>query len=155
MSLDSHRPGLEVSGSFTVDSPRTAVYDFLIDTASFPVVDPDMVDWSPHGIMVDGMEGTMRRRAGVMKVKTTWRVAGLVPGVRIVIDIRGMGYEMREVVELRDAGTGTEVRVLDSLTGTSLPGRLFVAASKGVIRRDIDARGRRLQAALEGPVHTS
>lgn len=149
MSSESRRPGLEVNGSFVVDSPRSAVYDFLIDTASFPVADAAMVDWSPHGLMVVGTDGTMRRRVGGgMTVKTTWHVVELVPGVRIVIDVRGMGYEMREVIELREAGAATEVRVLDSLTGTSLPGRLFVAASKGFVRRDIEARSGRLQAAL-------
>jgi len=149
MPSESRRPGLEVDAAFTVDSPRAVVYDFLIDTASFPVVDAAMVDWSPRGVMVAGTDGTMRRRVGGMTVTEKWRPVELVPGQRIVVDIRGMGYEMRETVELRDAGTGSEVRVLDSLTGTSLFGRLFVAVSKGFVRRDIEARGRRLRAALE------
>lgn len=155
MSLDSHRPGLEVSGSFTVDAPRSSVYDFLADTANLPVTDTAIIDWSPRGVMVAGTDGTMRRRAGALTAKMTWRVVELVPGTRIVIEVRGMGYEIREVVEFRDADARTEVRVLDSLSGTSLPGRLFVAASKGFIRRDIEARGRRLQAAFAEPARTS
>lgn len=155
MSLDSHRPGLEVSGSFTVDAPRSTVYDFLADTENFPVTDTAIIDWSPRGLMVAGADGTMRRRAGGLTVTMTWRVVELVPGTRIVIEVRGMGYEIREFVDFRDAGARTEVQVVDRVTGTSLPGRLFVAASKGVIRRDIEARGGRLQAALADPARTS
>jgi carbon monoxide dehydrogenase subunit G len=147
---ETGRPGLEVSGSFTVDRDRASVYDFLTDSANFAVVDAAMVDHSPEGRLAEGTEGWMRRRVlGPMKVRTSWRVAALEPDRKITVDIRGAGYTMRESVELTDAGSGTEVRVLDSLTGTSLPGRLFVMASRGFVRRDIEARGRRTQAALE------
>ena len=147
---ESRRPGLEVAGSFIVDRDRASVYDFLTDTVNFAVVDAGMVEHDPHGRMAEGIEGWWRRKVGGgLTVRNTWRVAALEPNRRIVVDVRGPGYVLRESVELTDAGSGTEVQVLDSLTGTSLPGRLFVMASRGFVRRDIEARGRRLQAALE------
>jgi hypothetical protein len=60
-----------------------------------------------------------------------------------------MGYRMRETVELSDDGPGTAMFVVDELSGTSLLGDLFVAISKGFIRRDLQARAALLRAALE------
>ncbi|MBI3751151.1 MAG: SRPBCC family protein [Chloroflexi bacterium] len=148
--LASRRPGLEVQATFVIDRPRHEVYDFLADTTNFPKVDRSLIDYSPRAQMELGMEGTMRNRRGGMTAATTWRVATLEPGTRIEMEIRGIAYRMTELVTLRDAseGHGTEMQVLDQLWGTSFPGRLFVAASRGFIRRDLIARGAALQAVL-------
>ena len=143
------RPDLEVEASFRVDRSRLAVYEFLTDTSSFRRVDSALIDYTPEGRMVAGMAGTMRHRRGGMTARTTWRVAALEPPTRIAIEIDGLGYRMTEVVTLDDAPDGTAVRVLDRLWGTSLVGRLFVAASRGFLRRDMEARGARLRTALE------
>jgi hypothetical protein len=131
------------------------VYEFLVDTDNFRLTDAALIDYTPHGMMAVGTAGTMRHRRGGMTVTTRWDVAQLVPGLRIVVCIRGMGYDMQEAVDLVDSGSGTEVRVVDSLTGTSLLGRAFVSMSKGFLRRDIAARGLRMRAALEDHGGTS
>jgi len=84
-----------------------------------------------------------------MTARTTWHVNELVPGELWRSRSAALGYRMREPVELSDDGPGTAMFVVDELSGTSLLGDLFVAISKGFIRRDLQARAALLRAALE------
>jgi hypothetical protein len=144
-------PQLEVEATFEIDRSRRETYDFLIDTRSFPKVDPTLVAFSPEGTMEPGMRGTMRNRRGGMTATTRWRVVTLEPPDRIDVEILGMGYRLVETVTLRDVadGKGTELRVVDRLWGTSWLGNVFVALSRGFLRRDLEARGGRLEHAMK------
>jgi carbon monoxide dehydrogenase subunit G len=137
-----------ISQDVAVARPRADVYEFLVDTANFKKVDRALVAYEPEGRMEVGTRGTMRHRRGGMTARTTWHVTELVPDERLAVEIRGMGYWMQELVELSDDGAGTAMRVVDTLAGTSLLGRLFVAISGGFIRRDLEARLSLLRTAL-------
>jgi hypothetical protein len=63
-----------------------------------------------------------------------------------------MGYGMIEEVDLEPTDTGTRARFVDRVWPTSLPGRLMVALSGGIMRRDLRARADRLKALLDGPL---
>jgi len=143
---------MEISDSFVIDRPRGDVFAFLVDTSHFKKVDRALVAFEPTGRMELDMHGTMQHRRGGMTARTTWRVTKLVAEERLGIEIRGMGYRMQEAVELADDDSGTAMRVVDTLSGTSQLGNLFVAISKGFIWRDLVARAALLRAALEsGP----
>jgi len=140
---------MEISDSFVIDRPRADVFEFLVDTAHFKAVDRALVAFEPSGRIELGTQGTMQHRRGGITARTTWRVTKLVYGESVEVEIRGMGYRMREAIELADDDSGTVMRVVDTLWGTSLLGNVFVAISKGFIRRDLVARAALLRAALE------
>lgn len=127
------------------------VYDFLVDQGSWAKLDPALTDVTPRGEVTIGMSGTMTRRVTGMKVTTYWTVTELAPGSRSTMVISGRGYELRETTSLAPAAAGTQVKIVDTLTPTSLGGRFFVAVSGRFIRRDLEARAGRLKALLEGP----
>jgi hypothetical protein len=56
---------------------------------------------------------------------------------------------MTETAELKAIPTGTRARFVDRVWPTTLPGRLLVALSGGIMRRDLRARAARLKALLE------
>ena len=142
------RHALEVVAEFRVPRPRHDVFEFLVDTGHFRQVDRALIDFEPHGRMIVGMQGTMRHRRAGITVRTRWRVVDLVPDERLVVRVRGAGYEMSEDLRLEETDGETLMRVVDLLVGTSRLGTLFVRISRSSIRRDLAARGERMRAAL-------
>ena len=125
------------------------VFDFLVETDNFPIVDRALVSFTPHARMRPGMTGTFVHRRAGFTARTTWEVMEFEPSRRVRVAVRGMGYAMDELATLDAAGSGTLVRFVDTVRPTSLPGRLMVALSSGIMRRDLETRAARLKTALE------
>jgi hypothetical protein len=140
---------LEIRTEVEVRRPPEAVYDFLIDTASFPLVDRALRAWTPDGVMREGLQGTFVHRRGLATARSTWSVEELARPTRIRVTIRGMGYEMVETATLLASGEGTLATFTDTVRPTSLLGRPLVALSGRIMRRDLSARAALLKAALE------
>jgi hypothetical protein len=141
---------LEIRHDIDVARPPEVVFDFLIDTASFRVVDRALVSFEPSGLMHVGLHGSFVHRRGGMTARSTWEVVELVRPSRIRIAVKGSGYEMDEIATLSAGGSGTLATFVDAVRPTSLGGRVMVALSGGIMRRDLDRRARLLKAALEG-----
>lgn len=88
-----------------------------------------------------------------MTIRTTYRVTDFRSPTRLEVAISGMGYAMTEAAELEAIPTGTRARFVDRVWPTTLPGRLLVALSGGIVRLDLRARAGRLAAALAPPDH--
>lgn len=86
-----------------------------------------------------------------MTARTTWTVTTFEPPHRLVVEITGPGYGMTEEAALEATAGGTSARFVDRVWPTSLPGRVMVALSGGIMRRDLRARADRLRRLLEGP----
>ena len=84
-----------------------------------------------------------------MTAKATWTTTEFEPPIRVTQYLRGMGYELTESVRLTAVDGGTDMHVVDTLLPTSLGGRVFVAMSRGIMKRDLRARSQRLKAILE------
>lgn len=141
---------MQVRHEVEIPRPPEVVFDFLIDTDSFPVVDRALVSYTPHGLMRVGLSGTFVHRRGGMTARTTWTVEELVRPSRLRVAVRGMGYEMDEEATLVATDSGTLATFIDTVRPTSIPGRLMVALSSGIMRRDLNTRSALLKAALEG-----
>ena len=140
---------MEIRHDIDVAQPPEVVFDFLIDTRSFPIVDRALVSFEPGGLMHVGLHGTFVHRRGGMTARSTWEVAELVRPSRIRVAVRGSGYEMDEIATLSAGGSGTIGSFFDAVRPTSLAGRVMVALSGGIMRRDLRQRARLLKAALE------
>jgi hypothetical protein len=68
---------------------------------------------------------------------------------RLVVELRGMGYQMTEAIELESSPLGTRARFVERVWPTSLAGRLMVALSGGVMRRDLAKRRALLKTVVE------
>lgn len=136
----------------TLDIARSPanVSAFLTDQHNWARLDPALIALTPRGTLAEGQAGTMTRRVSGIPVTTKWSVTELVPGSRLTMLIEGAGYQLRETTTLVSHDNGTHVTVLDELRATSVPGRLFVAISGPFIRRDLQARAKRLKELLEG-----
>lgn len=141
--------GFELTFDLEVDRRRDDVFALLVDPESFRAVDPALVDYGPKGPLTEGSTGWFKHRRGGMTAKTTWRVTELVAPSRVEVAISGMGYGMTEAAVLEETATGTRARFVDRVWPTNLPGRLLVALSGGIMRRDLQARAARLAALLE------
>ena len=141
--------GFELAYELEVARPPSDVFALLVDPESFRAVDPALVDYGPRGPLTAGSEGWFKHRRGGMTARTTFRVSELDPPRRIKVAISGMGYGMTEAAELEATPTGTRARFVDRVWPTTLPGRLLVALSGGIMRRDLRARAARLKALLE------
>ncbi|HEX5588787.1 MAG TPA: SRPBCC family protein [Candidatus Limnocylindrales bacterium] len=139
---------LEVSHGIDLAAAPETVFDFLVDTGNFRQLDRALVSYTPAGLMALGTTGTFVHRRGGMTARSTWKVAELVPPNRIRVAIVGAGYEMEETVTLEPLATGTRATFIDILRPTSIVGRLMVALSSGIMRRDLEARATRLVGAL-------
>ena len=53
------------------------VFDFLTDTASFPIVDQALVAYEPSGSMRVGLRGSFTHRRSGLTVRSTWEVVEL------------------------------------------------------------------------------
>ena len=142
--------GFELAYELEVRRSPAAVFELLSDTEHFQTIDPAMVDYGPKRPLVAGGEGWFKHRRGPMTARTTFRVLTLDAPRRLEVEIAGMGYGMTESAELEATPTGTRARFVDRVWPTTLPGRLLVALSGGIMRRDLRARAARLKALLEG-----
>jgi hypothetical protein len=112
------------------------------------VVDHALVSVEPMTPMALGSAGRMIHRRGGMTARTTWTVTAFDAPRALTVAINGPGYAMTESATLEATPTGTRIRFVDRVWPTSLPGRVLVALSGGIMRRDLEARSDRFTAAL-------
>ena len=141
--------GFELAFQIEVARPPAEVFAFLTSAEGLRAVDPALVDYGPPGPITAGGAGWFKHRRGGMTASTTWRVTAFEPPSRLDVAISGMGYGMTESAELEATTTGTKARFVDRVWPTTLAGRLLVALSGGIMRRDLRARAARLKAILE------
>jgi hypothetical protein len=142
--------GFELTFELDVARPPEDVFALLIDPDHFRDVDPALIDHGPSGPLVAGSEGWFKHRRFGMTARTTYRVTAFDAPDRLEVAISGMGYAMTEAAHLQPIPTGTRARFVDRVWPTTLPGRLLVALSGGIMRRDLHDRAARLKALLEG-----
>jgi carbon monoxide dehydrogenase subunit G len=140
---------MEIRHEIEVRRPPELVFDFLTDTASFPVLDRAVVSWTPDGAMRVGLHGTFVHRRGFATARTTWTVEELERPSRVRVAIQGSGYEMEETATLAMGEGGTRVTFVDTVRPTSIAGRVMVALSGAIMRRDLRARSALLKSTLE------
>lgn len=141
--------GFELDFDLEIAREPADVFAFLTSAEGLRAVDPALVDYGPPGPITAGGAGWFRHRRGGMTANTTWRVTAFEAPTRLEVAISGMGYAMTESAVLEATPTGTRARFVDRVWPTSLPGRLLVALSSGIMRRDLRARAARLKALLE------
>ena len=142
--------GMIIDGRVTVATPPERVFEVLVDPATWFEIDPTLIDVTPRERVVLGSTGTMRNRRGPGMVATvTWTTTEYVAGRRLSQHLRGFGYELTESIDLLPVASGTQMTVVDTLTPTSIVGRVMVAVSRGIMERDLRSRFARLQALLE------
>lgn len=144
--------GLIVETTLDLGRSPEEVFDYLADTRSFKAVDPALVEFAPEGRLEVGMAGRFLHRRGGLPARTKWHVRELDRPRHLLIEIRGMGYGMTEDVALEATATGTRARFVEHVWPTSLPGRVLVALSGGIMRRDLRARAERLATILDADV---
>ena len=91
---------MQIRHEIEVRRPPEVVFDFLIDTDSFRIVDRALVSYTPHGLLHVGLSGTFVHRRGGMTARTKWKVDELERPSRVRVAVRGMGYEMDETATL-------------------------------------------------------
>jgi hypothetical protein len=140
---------MQIRHAIEIARPPEDVFDFLADTDSFRVVDRALVSYTPHGVLHVGLSGTFVHRRGGMTARSTWTVAELERPSRLAVALRGMGYEMEEAVTLVANGTGTHATFVETVRPISMGGRVMVALSTGIMRRDLTRRAALLRSTLE------
>lgn len=143
--------GFQIGSTFQVDRSPTEVFAFLADTANFRAVDAALVDYAPTGPLRAGVQGRFAHRRGWMVARTTWTVTQLDPPRSLVVEVHGAGYAMTEAATLEPEAGGTRATFVERVWPTSRAGRLLVALSGGVMRRDLRARAARLKELLSVP----
>jgi Polyketide cyclase / dehydrase and lipid transport len=143
--------GFEIETVLDIERGPDGVFAFLADTRSFPALDPALVEVEPEGPLIRGMTGRFLHRRAGFPARTTWQVLTLDAPSRLVVELHGLGYAMTEALELEGSPLGTRVRFTERVWPTSFAGRLMVALSGGIMRRDLRARAARLKAVLEAP----
>jgi hypothetical protein len=141
--------GFELSFELEIARGPGAVFAFLTSPEGLRAVDPALVDYGPPGPITAGGKGWFKHRRGGMTAKTTWEVTEFEVATRLEVAISGMGYAMTESAALEATPTGTRARFVDRVWPTSLPGRILVALSGGIMRRDLRDRSARLKVLLE------
>jgi hypothetical protein len=149
--VSEDRGGFAIESTLELTRPPDEVFDYLADTRSFKEVDAALVEFEPQGRLEYGMTGRFLHRRNGLPARSTWHVIELDAPRRLSVEIRGMGYGMTEAADLEATPSGTRVRFVDRVWPTSLAGRVMVALSGGVMRRDLRARAERLRAILEQP----
>ena len=145
---DLPRGGFEIERRLEVTLVPGTVFDFLTDPTKFAVVDRALVEVEPTTPMALGTTGRMVHRRGGLTARTTWSVTAFEPPRGVSVAIRGMGYAMTESAALEATEQGTRITFIDRVWPTSLPGRLLVALSRGIMERDLRDRSGRLAGAL-------
>ena len=148
--MTAGRRGFEIESTLDIAQPPNEIFDFPADTRSFKAVDALLIEIEPEGRLAAGMTGRFLHRRGGLPARTTWRVTELDPPRRLSVEIHGMGYAMTENVDLEPTANGTRARFVEHVWPTSLRGRLLVALTSAIMRRDLRARADRLKAVLEG-----
>lgn len=64
---------MQIRHEVEVERPPEVVFDFLIDTDSFRVVDRALVSYTPGGLMHVGLSGAFVHRRGGVTARSTWR----------------------------------------------------------------------------------
>jgi hypothetical protein len=144
------RGGFEIERELDLGRDVSTVFDFLTDATKFATVDRALVDVEPTTPMALGTSGRMTHRRGGMTARTTWTVTAFEPPRALTVEIHGSGYAMTESAALTATQTGTRIRFVDRVWPTSVPGRLLVALSRGIMERDLRDRSERLVGALRG-----
>jgi hypothetical protein len=145
--------GFELRHEVDVAREPGAVFGFLTSPEGLRAVDPALMEYGPPGPITAGGTGWFAHRRGRLVARTTWRVTAFEPPGRLEVEIAGMGYGMTETADLEATATGTRARFVDRVWPTTIPGRVLVALSGGIMRRDLRARAARLKALLEGPAN--
>ena len=153
--MSQDRGGFAIESTLELTRPPGEVFDCLADTRSFKEVDAALVEFGPQGRLQYGMTGRFLHRRNGLPARSTWQVIELDAPRRLSVEIRGMGYGMIEEADLEATPSGTRVRFVDRLWPTSFAGRVMVAVSGGIMRRDLRARADRLKAVLEQPLDRS
>ena len=145
-----------IEGRITVAALPERVFSILVDPTTWFEIDPTLIEVTPRERVVLGATGTMRNRRGPGIVATVrWTTTEYVAGRCLSQHLRGFGYELTESIDLVPVASGTEMTVVDTLVPTSIAGRMMVAASRGIMERDLRSRFARLQALLDSvPVET-
>ena len=141
--------GFELEAEVDIERAQSDVFAFLADTRGFQELDAALVEVEPEGPLALGSSGRFLHRRGGLPARTTWRVTSLEAPSRLVVEVRGMGYAMTEALELEGNGLGTRARFVERVWPTSLAGRLLVAVSGGIMRRDLAKRRALLKTVLE------
>ena len=141
--------GFDLETVLEISRPTTEVFDFLADTANFKALDAALEEVEPHGRLVEGGNGRFLHRRNGFPARTTWRVLRLEAPRLLSVEVRGMGYAMTERIELEGTPTGTRARFAERVWPTSVAGRLLVALSGGIMRRDLRARADLAKSVLE------
>ena len=150
--MSEDRGGFAIESTLDLTRPPDEVFDYLADTRSFKEVDAALVEVEPQGKLEHGMSGRFLHRRSGLPAHSTWQVIELDAPRRLSVELRGMGYGLIEHAELEATPSGTRVQFLVRVWPTSLAGRVMVALSGGILRRDLRARAGRLKAVLERPV---
>lgn len=109
------------------------------------------MSFDPPGRMRVGEGGTFVHWRSGFTARSTWELRELDRPTRIRVTVRGTGYVLDETATLASAATGTHASFLVTVHATSLAGRIMVALSGRIIRRDLERRAERLRAVLESP----
>ena len=144
--------GFEIETVVDIERGPDVVFAFLADTRSFRALDPALVEFEPDGLLATGLRGRFVHRRGGLIARTTWRVESAEAPRHLEVEIRGAGYGMVEIADLEGTPSGTRARFVDRVWPTSLAGRILVAFSGGIMRRDLRARAGRLKSILEGEI---
>jgi hypothetical protein len=146
--------GFELETNVDLERPPEDVYALLADTRSFQALDAALVEVEPEGPLSLGLTGRFLHRRAGLPARTTWRVTALDAPSRLVVELRGMGYQMTEAIDLEGSAFGTRVRLTERVWPTSFAGRILVALSGGIMRRDLRARAALLKALTEAGAPT-
>lgn len=147
--------GFELSFDLDVARRPEDVFAYLVDASHFKDLDDALVDYGPPDDLHAGSTGWFRHRRGGMTANTTFTVTAFDAPRHLTVAIAGMGYEMTEAATLVSTPSGTRATFVDRVWPTSLAGRLLVALSGGIMRRDLAKRAALLAAALERPTQGS
>lgn len=153
--MSGGRGGFAIESALELTRRPDEVFAYLADTRSFKEVDAALIEFEPQGKLEHGMTGRFLHRRHGLPARSRWQVIELDAPRRLSVEIRGMGYGMTEEADIEASPAGTRVRFVDRVWPTSLAGRVMVALSGGIMRRDLRARAERLRALLEQPVDPS
>ena len=143
--------GFELQTDIEIERPEADVFALLADTRGFRALDSALVEVEPEGPLAPGMTGRFLHRRAGLPARTTWQVLTFTPPSRLVVELHGMGYAMTESVDIEGSLLRTHVRFTERVWSTSFAGRLLVALSGGVMRRDLRTRAGLLKLVLEDP----
>jgi hypothetical protein len=141
--------GFELRTDLEIARPASDVFAVMADTRTFRALDPALVEVEPEGPLSSGLSGRFPHRRGGFAARTTWRVTDFTSPRRLVVEIQGSGYAMTEDVTLEERSGSTRARFVERVWPTSLAGRVLLALSGSIMRRDLAKRAALLKSTLE------